>query len=402
MLTHKDNINFGILFFCGMIVMNKRSLAFIGSKFKEYYHRAVLTMPLKFEKREWGFVSFDVPGMRRHKAFKTKKEAISFLKGEGPRHVYYSSAIYSAPSAPKMIDKGWEGAELIFDLDADHLQAHAESFEEMLKYVKIETTKLLKFLEDDFGFSEDEMDIVFSGGRGYHVHIYHPKVWDLQSPERREIVDYISARGLEMDKIVSIDQYGSTIIIPSSTWGERLHHGFVEFMEEISRMEKDEAIRYLKGLGLKDLGKKRAIKLIEVANDENLMGEIKNGNIMAVKNFPTEIWKEIIEERKKVKLGEVDEPVTADIKRLIRLPTSLHGGTGLRVTPLTMDEFKGFDPLVDAVAFDEDKIVVDLASETSIKLADENYSLNSGINEVPEAVGIFLICKGLAEFKGVT
>ena len=33
--------------------------------------------------------------------------------------------------------------------------------------------------------------------------------------------------------------------------------------------------------------------------------------------------------------GETDEPVTADVKRLIRLPGSLHGKSGLKVVTLT-------------------------------------------------------------------
>ncbi|SVD73115.1 uncharacterized protein METZ01_LOCUS425969, partial [marine metagenome] len=39
-----------------------------------------------------------------------------------------------------------------------------------------------------------------------------------------------------------------------------------------------------------------------------------------------------------------DEPVTGDIHRLIRLPGSLHGGTGLVVKILNVDELEKFDP----------------------------------------------------------
>ncbi|MCA1813180.1 MAG: hypothetical protein LC624_04420 [Halobacteriales archaeon] len=34
--------------------------------------------------------------------------------------------------------------------------------------------------------------------------------------------------------------------------------------------------------------------------------------------------------------GETDEPVTSDVKRLIRLPGSVHGKTGLRVVPVPL------------------------------------------------------------------
>jgi len=65
-----------------------------------------------------------------------------------------------------MQDKKWEGADLIFDLDADKLLTKSvPSYAGMLQEVKDETTKLLDFLMNDFGFDEKDFSIVFSGGR---------------------------------------------------------------------------------------------------------------------------------------------------------------------------------------------------------------------------------------------
>jgi len=47
--------------------------------------------------------------------------------------------------------------------------------------------------------------------------------------------------------------------------------------------------------------------------------------------------------------GETDAPVTTDIHRLIRLPGSLHGGTGFRVVPLAREAVDAFDPFRDAL-----------------------------------------------------
>src|SRR5690606_32198531 len=63
-----------------------------------------------------------------------------------------------------------------------------------------------------------------------------------------------------------------------------------------------------------------------------------------------------------------DEPVTTDTKRLIRLPSSLHGGSGLRVTPLAPKDLDDFDPLVDAVVFGEREVKVDLAFPLSMPI----------------------------------
>ena len=53
-----------------------------------------------------------------------------------------------------MKEKIWQGADLIFDLDADHLRNAPKSYGEMLVLVKKETQKLLTFLFSDFGFNE--------------------------------------------------------------------------------------------------------------------------------------------------------------------------------------------------------------------------------------------------------
>ncbi len=152
--------------------------------------------------REWGFIFYDdTPGvaMRRHKAFNSEGELKDYLASMPPAHAYHSAAYYQYPQAPTMLEKKWLGADLIFDLDADHLPGVKNmSYSEMLANVKKEIIRLIdEFLIDDLGFREKDMDIVFSGGRGYHVHVRDPRVHALKSPERREIVDYLLGTGLD-------------------------------------------------------------------------------------------------------------------------------------------------------------------------------------------------------------
>jgi DNA primase small subunit len=98
-------------------------------------------------------------------------------------------------------------------------------------------------------------------------------------------------------------------------------------------------------------------------------------------------------------VGETDEPVTSDIKRLIRLPSSLHGKTGLRVTTMTRDGLDEFDPLRDAVpALLTDKAIkVVSKAPIDICLRGERVRIPEGENEVPEFAALFLVCKKMAE-----
>ena len=97
--------------------------------------------------------------------------------------------------------------------------------------------------------------------------------------------------------------------------------------------------------------------------------------------------------------GETDEPVTSDVKRLIRLPSSLHGKTGLVVTPLKRDELDDFNPLNDAISasFTEDPIKINMIKPEKVKLRNEVFDLKMGECEVPEYAAIFLMCRRAAE-----
>ncbi|MDR0438635.1 MAG: DNA primase catalytic subunit PriS, partial [Methanocalculaceae archaeon] len=96
----------------------------------------------------------------------------------------------------------------------------------------------------------------------------------------------------------------------------------------------------------------------------------------------------------------VDEPVTTDIKRLIRHPGSLHGGSGMRVTPLEISHLVAFDPLIDAVVFGERQVVVECSFPLSMPMLGNRYDLAVGSNTVPEALAVFLCCRGIAEIGG--
>jgi len=96
--------------------------------------------------------------------------------------------------------------------------------------------------------------------------------------------------------------------------------------------------------------------------------------------------------------AQVDKQVTMDVKRLIRHPGSLHGGSGMRVVPLDLDELADFDPLMDAVVFGENLVTVTCNFPLEMKMLGNTYALEKGVNKVPEALGVFLCCRGIAEY----
>jgi DNA primase small subunit len=63
-------------------------------------------------------------------------------------------------------------------------------------------------------------------------------------------------------------------------------------------------------------------------------------------------------------------------------------------------ELADFDPLVDAVVFGERKVKVDLAVKVTMPLLGSTHVLDKGPATVPEALAVFLCCRGIAEIAG--
>jgi DNA primase small subunit len=92
--------------------------------------------------------------------------------------------------------------------------------------------------------------------------------------------------------------------------------------------------------------------------------------------------------------GETDEPVTADTKRLIRLPGSLHGKSGLKVVTLRRDDLDAFDPLRDAVAFPMEPTRIMPRNDATMTLGGERVSVKKGEQQdVPLPHAVFWLAR---------
>ncbi len=381
----------------------QKSLEFLKNRFQEYYKKNTLELPDRFGRREFAFVLFGGKGMIRHVSFDKKKKLLSFLGERSPQHVYYSSAYYQIPDAPTMQEKNWMGAELIFDLDSDHLpNAETMSYSEQLSAVKKEFKKLVEeFLLDDFGFDEKHLELYFSGGRGYHCHVKDPAIFDLDSNERRELVDYITGRDLQdfiifHEQITGRKRYGGryypsgkSLKMPTPDekgWKGRISRGIIDIVDEIKKSNDPE--KKLKEYGVKE---KDAEKLAIELSEERIK-RIREGMLDQSKTIRKFFLNSALRKTAvTLGAGETDEPVTCDVKRLIRLPFSLHGKTGFKVVKIGIDELETFDPLRDAVVFNDDPVTVHLNTSCTIKMNQQNFNLEGGEHKVPLYLAVFLI-----------
>jgi len=407
--------------------MQDKTLSFIMREFKRYYSAEKIEPPDRLSRREFGFMFFDRNFVLRHIGFSTRHELKEYIVANVPAHLYYSSAYYENPNAQTMPDKKWMGADLVFDLDADHVRgAQGLSYPEMLQKVKHEVVRLLdEFILGDFGFDGEHVKIVFSGGRGYHVHVNDPRVLRLGSHERREIVDYITGTDLDFDWVFPPKGFDARsfaerthvihkTLMPetgSGGWKGKMSKGIRHFITELEVMGEDEAARKFGGLKAGTPPKAIGEKTIREMHRELFLrkGNGMRGADRMIRENNFEVFSKqtyltaflrLVENQVKIALiGETDEPVTSDIRRLIRMPSSLHGKTGLRVTSLTRDALTDFDPLRDAFpeTLSEKAIRINLKEGFQMRLRDEQFKLDEGENEVPEFAALFLCCRKSAD-----
>jgi DNA primase small subunit len=375
--------------------MNPATTEFLRQRFTDYYKKTILVAPSSLEQREWGFVMFNPSSsihMRRHMSFSERNELFMFIKNLVPQHSYYSTAYYEKPDAGTMADKGWCGADLVFDLDADHIMRGP--YDQMLVRVKEETLKLIGMLINEFGMDPKTIELVFSGGRGYHVHIKDLAFRGWVSAERRELIDYVCGIGIDPAAMLS----GQKPV--SLGWQTRYRETLVEYIRWIGTLKEEEAIAHL--TAIEGIGKDSATAFLKKLGE--ITWEIEHRpTTMILKSrvihaFLTQQEGEF-KKRLLSRAALADEPVTTDTKRLIRMPTSLHGGSGMRVQPLELRELHDFEPLVDAVVFSTRDVRVDLLHPVTMPMLGSTYELKKGINTVPEAVAVFLCCRGMAEIS---
>jgi DNA primase small subunit len=348
----------------------------IRQKFQEYYlaHGKDFYTPPSLEQREYGFLLFKEKFMVRHRAFRDQTTLLSAIRDLVPAHVYFSTAYYEQPTA-SMDEKGWKRADLVFDIDADHLDTPCKSqhdtwkckacqtsgtgaapklcpkckndrmeeqtwlCEQCLQQAKEETSKLLEILYSDLGVNPTDTHIFFSGHRGYHVHVYSSELGLFAEEERREIASYVLGQGLdpELHELEQLSAGGTTIIegpqLGQPGWRGRMVAGIHDVLGEEGER-----------LGLSP------------AQNNTLMAQdpekfYRKPFWSTVKGVGLSTWKTLSARAVQKKSAKIDTVVTTDIHRLIRLPGTLNGHTGLLSMKIQREHLEDFDPSKEAIAF---------------------------------------------------
>jgi DNA primase small subunit len=300
--------------------------------FRNFYRNRARLEVDAIERRELAFQLFS-GAVIRHKAFRGIEELGKYVVERTPRHVYFSSAYYERPDESDMERKGWLGADLVFDIDGDHLETEACRGGELvtlecLDDARREALKLVDILEEELGVSPSR--IAFSGHRGFHIYVSEREVLSLGQRERRELVNYLRAVGLDLSKFVVGPGRGS---------------------------------------------RKRGAPLYELEDAGNLK-RLRRG----------------LEDPRALRV-EIDEKVTQDVHRLMRVPGSLNGKTGLVALPLSRGDLeRGVESVVErAIAFRKGYLKLRLEKPLRAAVLFERVEAGRGdVRVLPAHVSVYL------------
>ena len=145
------------------------------------------------ERREF---AFETDSEKRHfirkKSFKSISDADKFITKNKPANSFVSVAYWIFPQfacAPD--DRGcWKGADYFVDIDYENHLKEAKTEAQIARWVMIEK----------LGLEEGDIEIYFSGNKGYHVIAFNPASEHngktLGIDERKELANYFLKFGV--------------------------------------------------------------------------------------------------------------------------------------------------------------------------------------------------------------
>ena len=371
---------------------------FIAKHFQQFYKTHQVSVP-SVSMREFGF-GFEKKIDLRHKAFQSQKDLQDYFVSKVPLYASYSAAFYEYPAARPMTAKNFLKAELIFDLDANptHDGHNPVMCSRCQETVRADAIRLLEdFLFSDFGFSKNETTINFSGSKGYHVHVATDALMQLSSTQRDQLVEYCAGMNVDFARFFSsgkhknlpmVERQVEVIAGPSSSskgWAKRI----LDHALAMLNLPQEDFIAKFRKAGYT---KKQAESIFE--NRGYVSSQLSSGRWSAIEK-PGLLVAEIASTAGIGRNVSLDRAVTTDMSRLIRIPDTLHGDTGLVAKTISFSELPSFDPANSATAFDLKKTERVVALDhCDFFLAGSSHVLEKDrIKEVPLAVAMLLLCK---------
>lgn len=279
--------------------------------------------------REFGFDHMGRGPNDRYRVFQNTDYLRKFMRYRAPFAAYSSVAFYHKPRRRD----GWIKAELVFDVDAKDIPIRSCGCDNVceicLNQAKDIVQGLVDTLKGDLGLSE--IHVVYSG-RGYHIRVQDDLVNGVDSDVRSQVVKYL----------VGAD-------VPRSEYSHNgmkynLEHFTIPFgyPQVFTDRVKQAILAVNPSMELDGVNQ----KLIKDAIKHSGLLESDQWGIFR-KNIGPQRYAKLVKGIASLNLTLVDAKVSIDLKRILRLPSSLHSGVSMKCT--LIKNLETFDPFEDAV-----------------------------------------------------
>ena len=305
---------------------------------REYYREEWSTNDLpkfitdEITKREFGFDHFGKGPNDRYKVFKGAESLKRFLRQKTPFAAYISVAFYDNPRRRF----GWQKAEYIFDVDAKDIPIRSCNCDGVCEVCLSEAQEIVNSLIDTLSenLSLKNIHLIYSG-RGYHIRILDEDMMLSASDLRSEVLKYVAgaeipktnySSGISSNESYNFEHFSIPIgynkIFTSKVKYNILHLTGTESFDKINPKLMKDIIKYRYFL------------------EEDKWGLFKN-------KIGPRRYKDLIEAMAQINLSTIDAKVSIDLKRILRLPTSLHSKVSMKCVEVNNRET--FDPFKEAV-----------------------------------------------------
>ncbi len=279
------------------------------------YEQVVARQP--YGNREFGFL---LPNnvFIRNRSFQSKELLLEYFRINAPLSAY-AGAVYDQPLSPslRIQDAEWVGHELVFDLDINEYDLvrvcgckGREYCQQCWGLIQEAAEIMDETLKEDFGY--EKRIWVFTGGRGLHCWIRDEKAFYYTPRQRDAVVSYMQ---------MIHDPKGQQRVDPIPN-APKLLVTRIYSKTLISFLTQTEEKVIEKATGL---SKQRVKRLVKEAK------EFQEGEI----GKPLGTWLKKSEEEQILKTAilyrypRIDHKVSIDIRRVVRMPGTVHSSTGL-------------------------------------------------------------------------
>jgi len=280
-----------------------------------------------------------------------------------PPAIFASTAYYMDPNELRPTKRGIMGWDFIIDIDS-----YIEDSEDRIDFIdeiREKTKAVIDRFLPDLGFDTNDIQLNFSGNKGFHIRISTPECRVLSKDDRQQIMGYIVGDKLDRTLLLENDRltfYG---------WDRQVMY----FVNKIASNPNEEEL-------LKYFPKSRVKKINSLLSDPAVIARLKKGSLI---DFDVKTLRSAMIKEHKINVKEiVDKGCTTDRHRILRVPGSIHPSTGLPAISIDKYQLENSDLIVDEImrVAGEDIVEIELQNDVSIDFPCKK-DFTRGTHKVP-------------------